>query len=262
MEFTNDNFIVVHGFAVCELKLAGNELLVYSLIYGFSQDGTTYQGGLTYIASALNISKNSAKSIIDRLIAKGHLQKFENTINGVKFCHYAAITPRTRNNTPVQETCIPRTRNLYTPVQETCIPPVQETCTNNIICKDNNNIPYNIAEQTNLHGDALDNAKGQKTLFRNSEVFSLAYVEAGDYSQFEAQFRGAEYQDIDLVYYFHSVADWSDSSNTKRTARGWLATIRNFIRSDIERGRLHRLTKNKQQEPTFDFAGAAEFLKM
>ena len=62
-------------------------------------------------------------------------------------------------------------------------------------------------------------------------------------------FAGAEYQDIDIVYYYHAVADWSDSSNTKRTDRGWLATIRNFIRSDMERGKLHKKHDNEDIDP-------------
>lgn len=260
MTFTNDNYIVVQGFAINDLKLAGNELLCYSLIYGFTQDGeSAYQGGLSYIASALNISKNSARSVVERLVEKGHLQKIEKTINNVKFCDYVAVVRRTRNDAHVQES-MPPYKKLVHPVQETCTPPLQESCTNNIT-KNKIYNTSNIAEQKDLHGDEQEK-KSKTTLFRNSEIYSLADIENKNYSRFEAQFKGEEYRDIDLVYYFHSVADWSDSSNTKRTARGWLATIRNFIRGDIERGRLHRITQPQKQEQGFDFAGAAEFLKM
>ena len=65
-------------------------------------------------------------------------------------------------------------------------------------------------------------------------------VKDDDYSAFEALFKGPEYEDIDLVYYFHAVCDWSSSANKKRTESGWIATVRNFIRGDMERGKLHK----------------------
>ena len=79
---------------------------------------------------------------------------------------------------------------------------------------------------------------GKVTLFCNSSVYKL--VKDDDYSAFEALFKGPEYEDIDLVYYFHAVCDWSSSANKKRTERGWIATVRNFIRGDMERGKLHK----------------------
>lgn len=79
---------------------------------------------------------------------------------------------------------------------------------------------------------------GKVTLFCNSSVYRL--VKDDDYSAFEALFKGPEYDDIDLVYYFHAVCDWSSSVNKKRTERGWIATVRNFIRGDMERGKLHK----------------------
>ena len=58
---------------------------------------------------------------------------------------------------------------------------------------------------------------------------------------------------IDLEYYQQVVSDWSDSSNTKRTANGWLATIRKFMRDDKEAKRLHMIagTNKTQNELTF-----------
>ena len=37
----NDNYIVVFGWMCNELGLSGTELLVFALIYGFTQDGET-----------------------------------------------------------------------------------------------------------------------------------------------------------------------------------------------------------------------------
>ena len=36
-----------------------------------------------------------------------------------------------------------------------------------------------------------------------------------DYSEFESKFATPEFEKVDLVYYFHSVSDWSDQKNMK-----------------------------------------------
>ena len=34
----NENYLVIQGWMITELKLKGNELLIYAIIYGFSQN--------------------------------------------------------------------------------------------------------------------------------------------------------------------------------------------------------------------------------
>lgn len=97
----------------------------------------------------------------------------------------------------------------------------------------------------------------RKTLFRNSEIFSLVreLPTGTDYSALMEKFNKPEYQGIDIAYYFHCVADWSDSSGTMRTANGWLATMRTFMRRDKEDGKLKMVQAD-------DFlAGALKYLK-
>lgn len=33
----NENYLVIQGWMITELKLKGNELLIYAIIYGFSR---------------------------------------------------------------------------------------------------------------------------------------------------------------------------------------------------------------------------------
>lgn len=101
----------------------------------------------------------------------------------------------------------------------------------------NNNIEEKITDKSVMEKEA---EKETKTLFSNSKIGKLGKE---NFAEFEAQFNAPEYADIDLYYYYHSVSDWSDTSNTKRTNRGWIATIRTFIRKDIERGALHRIAQ-------------------
>ena len=72
----NDNYIVVFGWMCNELGLSGTELLVFALIYGFTQDGETwFQGNRRYIAETLNISRPTVDKALNSLIEKGLLFK-------------------------------------------------------------------------------------------------------------------------------------------------------------------------------------------
>lgn len=83
------NYIVIQSFMVTDLHLKGNELLIYAIIYGFSQDGEHYfNGGNQYLADWLNTSKQTVISNLKALVEKGLIAKKEETINGVKFLYY------------------------------------------------------------------------------------------------------------------------------------------------------------------------------
>lgn len=109
---------------------------------------------------------------------------------------------------------------------------------------------------------AEEEEKKKKTLFRNSKVCAMVdfKIVPANYSEFEKQFSGDDYAKIDLVYYFHSVNDWSDQKDMKRTKAGWLATIRNFIRGDIDKGKLKLKIEFKPQNQKLDVAGAMDYL--
>ena len=69
----DENYIHIPGWAVTRLGLKGNELLVYSIIYGFSQDGETrFTGGLQYLADWTNSTKQSCIKCLKSLVEKGY----------------------------------------------------------------------------------------------------------------------------------------------------------------------------------------------
>lgn len=74
----------------------------------------------------------------------------------------------------------------------------------------------------------------QACLFENSKY--------AEFDAFVAQFTAPEFADVDIVYYYHAVADWSAQKGKKM--KDWIATARNFIRGDIEKGKLHRKDGN------------------
>ena len=67
------------------LGLSGNDLMVFALIYGFSQDGQgCFYGSLNYICETCGISRRTAIYILNGLVERGFLLKEETIQNGVK----------------------------------------------------------------------------------------------------------------------------------------------------------------------------------
>ena len=92
-EVTDKNYIVIQSFMVSELGLKGNELLIYAIIFGFSQTtGQAFHGSLTYLESWTNSTRHTVISSLKSLVEKGLIEKEEQTINGVKYCSYRAKT--------------------------------------------------------------------------------------------------------------------------------------------------------------------------
>lgn len=85
----DENYILIPGWAINQLHLKGNNLMVYSIIYGFSQDGETeFTGSLQYLCDCLSVSKPTIINSLKELVTAGHLKKRSETINGVVFNRY------------------------------------------------------------------------------------------------------------------------------------------------------------------------------
>lgn len=87
-----ENYIVIQGWMINELGLSGNELMVYAIIYGFSQSGDSqrFSGSLQYLINWTNSSRTTVIRSLNTLLEKGYIHKHETVINGVKFCEYNA----------------------------------------------------------------------------------------------------------------------------------------------------------------------------
>lgn len=69
------NHIVIQGWMCNELNLKGNELLIFAMIYGFSQDGETrFYGSRNYIADTFNISLPTVDKALQSLEAKNLIE--------------------------------------------------------------------------------------------------------------------------------------------------------------------------------------------
>lgn len=88
------NYITVLGWMVSDLKLRGNALLIYAVIYGFSQnDDDSYTGSRQYLADWTNSTVQNVSRCLKKLVEDGFIIKTENVINGVRFCEYKAVVP-------------------------------------------------------------------------------------------------------------------------------------------------------------------------
>jgi len=88
----DQNYIVIQGWMLSQLELKGNDLLIYGIIYGFSQDGNNkFTGSRQYLADWTNSTKQGVTNSLTKLLEKGLITKEEHFIHGVKFCYYQAI---------------------------------------------------------------------------------------------------------------------------------------------------------------------------
>lgn len=92
-EIKNTNYFTIQGWMVKELKLSGNELMTYAIIYGFSQDNTSgFCGSRSYLSKFLNVTTKTVDNLLHSLIAKGFIEKTEQNVCGVTVIFYRAVT--------------------------------------------------------------------------------------------------------------------------------------------------------------------------
>lgn len=121
MNIKDTNYIEIQGWMRTQLDLKGNELLVYAIIYGFSQtENQKFTGSLQYLADWCGATKQGILKNLQSLVDKGLICKNEIIDNGVKYCEYS-----------IKHSCI---------VLNTVEYPVKHSLTNNIA---NNKEVYN-----------------------------------------------------------------------------------------------------------------------
>lgn len=133
----DENYINIMGWMVNKLHLKGNELLIYAIIYGFSQaEQQTFSGSLQYLADWTNSTRQGVMKNLKSLLDKGLIEKKDININGVKFCEYCTTELLGVYN------------KVYRGVQQSLTGGVQQSLHNNInIDNTNNNINNNISEK-------------------------------------------------------------------------------------------------------------------
>lgn len=99
------------------------------------------------------------------------------------------------------------------------------------------NIKANIKEDTlfSLRSKSVKRTSEKLCLFVDSKFY--------DPQVFAAEFSAPEFAGIDLGFYFYQIRDWSSAGGKKK--HDWIATARNWIRSDIQSGKVKRLSNGE-----------------
>ncbi|MBM7022661.1 helix-turn-helix domain-containing protein [Treponema sp. Marseille-Q4523] len=152
------NYFTVETWMIHDLKLKPSELIIYAIIHGFCQDGQSYfYGSVDYIMRQTNLSKETVLTILQKLVAAGHLIKRDvktvtvfdkaKTARGNQhFCLYYTAVSRQKhdpdNNTSSGQETRPEekvgSRNLTGTGQEIRPAAGQETRPNTTTDKTNN----------------------------------------------------------------------------------------------------------------------------
>ena len=122
----SSNYVVIQGWMCNELGLKGNELLIFAMIHGFSQDEVSkFRGGRKYIAETFNISLPTVDKALQSLVDKQYIckEEFDDFVNpNVYWINFGVV------------------KKLYEGSKETLLGGSKETLLN----KSNNNNSKNI----------------------------------------------------------------------------------------------------------------------
>lgn len=134
------NSFIVQGFMTRTLKLSGNELCAFAIIYGFSKDTVSeYLGSTKYLMETLNITKPTAMSALNGLIEKNLIIKRVQNIGGIAFNRYSVNMAYLESICGVRE-FLPGSKEILPPSKES-LPGGKEILPSNInrdINRDNN----------------------------------------------------------------------------------------------------------------------------
>lgn len=89
----SDNYINIQGWMVNSLGLSGNELVIYAILYGFSQDGVSgFSGSLNYISECTNVTVRTVRNIISKFVADNLVSEEEIDVQGNKSIMYKCLS--------------------------------------------------------------------------------------------------------------------------------------------------------------------------
>lgn len=92
MEVKDGTYVNIQSFMVNELHLSGNALIIYAVIYGFSQDGDSwFTGSRSYLAAWCQASKSTVSRNLEALCADGLIERREHVTAGVLLVDYRAV---------------------------------------------------------------------------------------------------------------------------------------------------------------------------
>ena len=107
------SYINIQAFMVNDLHLKGNELIIYAIIWGFSQDGISeFKGGLQYLADWTNSTQQGVLKALKSLLQKQLILKNEKRNGFIKYCTYKTTETKFNGNEPLNKVESPTKQSL------------------------------------------------------------------------------------------------------------------------------------------------------
>ncbi len=95
MNTDNSKFYVIQKWMINKLNLKGLDLLIYAIIYGYSQDGDSeFFGSLTYLSEMTGSTKRGVIKSLSNLLENGYIFKNEIITNNIKCVKYSVNTKK------------------------------------------------------------------------------------------------------------------------------------------------------------------------
>ena len=166
-----DNYILVYGWMVTELGLKGNELFLYAIIYGFSQDGETeFSGSLRYMQEWLGVnSKATVQNTLEKLMARGLIKKRTVVEKGVTRNFFSAVGR-------VYQNLVGGVPKNSTGVYQNLVPGVPNFSPNNIEDNIEDNTLSLEVKHFGLYGNVILNDELYDRLLIESEEYADEYI--------------------------------------------------------------------------------------
>lgn len=88
----DNTYVVIQSFMLSDLHLKGNELIVYAVIFGYTQDGEHwYYGTRGHLAEWCGATKGTVTNCLKSLVEKGYIRKREVQHPGYVENQYQAV---------------------------------------------------------------------------------------------------------------------------------------------------------------------------
>lgn len=140
LSINRESFITIQGWMVTDLELTGKDLMVYAIIYGFSQnEAGKFTGSQNYLADWIGCTRRTINEVLKSLVDRKLIIKDTYEKNGMTFCEYR-VEDITRyhkimndNFTGCEKISHPPVKNLHTPCEEISHNNIEDNIDDNIV---------------------------------------------------------------------------------------------------------------------------------
>lgn len=238
------------------LGLNGNELILFSYIYGFSQDDCSYcYSGITEITNTMHISRRNVFNLINSLLEKGLIIKEETKVYGKTMIGYRynkeAVDVKQReyyeNCTGGEKNSLEEVKKLH--LNSEIIAPNNKY--DNKYINNNINSEINLSSSNSKKSDNKEKENIYETIV--SPIFSQdskkkhsKRFEKPTFEEVEAYIREQSY-DIDPHTFFdyYEACGWTVGKN--KPMKDWKASVRYWVSSRKNNGYASKPAEEEHQ---------------